>query len=87
MEVVEQITAVVVVMGCLEGCELACAKLRSKLIGLILDTQAEHSPAVVTSESLIHPSELTTYPLKSTHKLVNFSVSELAIALAEGKRY
>ena len=44
-------------------------------------------PAVVTSESLIHPSELTTYPLKSTHKLVNFSVSELAIALAEGKRY
>ena len=37
VEVVEQNTAVVVVMGCLEGCELACAKLRSKLIGLILD--------------------------------------------------
>ena len=86
VEVVEQNTAVVVVMGCLEGCELAGAKLRSKLIRLILDTQAEHSPAVVTSESLIHPSELATYPLKSMHKLVSFSVSELAIVLAEGRK-
>ena len=86
VEVVEQNTAVVVVMGCLEGCELACAKLRSKLIQLILDTQAKHSPAVVTSESLIHPSELATYPLKGMHELVCFSVCELAIVLAEGRK-
>ena len=86
VEVVEQNTAVVVVMGCLEGCELACAKLRSKLIRLIMDTQAEHSPAVVTSEAFVHPSELSCYPLKSMHELVSFNISELAIVLAEGKR-
>ena len=86
VEVVEQNTAVTVVMGCLEGREVECAGLRSELIRAILNTKERVCAAVELTESLIHPAELSFYPLKNSKLLPSFAITELATAIAEDKQ-
>ena len=86
VEVVEQNTAVTVVMGCLEGREVECAGLRSELIRAILATKERFCAAVELRESFIHPAELSSYPLKISKLLPSFTITELATAIAEDKQ-
>ena len=86
VEVVEQNTAVTVVMGCLEGREVECAGLRSELIRAILATKEKVCATVELRESFIHPAELSSYPLKSSKLLHSFTITELATAIAEDKK-
>ena len=86
VEVVEQNTAVTVMMGCLEGREVECAGLRSKLIQDILATKERVCAAVELRESFIHPAELSSYPLKNSKLLPSFTITELATAIAEDKQ-
>ena len=85
VEVVEQNTAVTVVMGCMEGSEIACLRVRSGLIRTILAAKERFCGAVEVRESLIHPAELGSYPLRSSHLLTSFTITELATAIAGGK--
>ena len=86
VEVVEQNTAVTVVMGCLEGREVECTGLRSELIRAILATKERFCAAVELRESFIHPAELSSYPLKISKLLPSFTITELATAIAEDKQ-
>ena len=86
VEVVEQNTAVTMVMGCLEGREVECAGLRSELIQAILATKERFCAAVELRESFIHPAELSSYPLKSSKLIPSFTITELATAITEDKQ-
>ena len=86
VEVVEQNTAVTVVMGCLEGREVECAGLRSELIQAILATKERVCAAIELRESFIHPAELSSYPLKNSKILPSFTITELATAITEDKQ-
>ena len=85
VEVVEQNTAVTVMIGCMEGREIACMRVRSRLIRMILAAKERFCGAVEVRESLIHPAELGSYPLRSPRLLTSFTITELATAIAEGK--
>ena len=85
VEVVEQNTAVTVMMGCMEGSVIACMRVRSRLIRTILAAKERFCGAVEVRESLVHPAELGSYPLRSPHFLTSFTITELATAIAEGK--
>ena len=85
VEVVEQNTAVTVVIGCLKERELACTRLRSEVIRTILEVKNRFCGAVELRESLINPAELSSYPLKSPKILPSFTITELATAIAEDK--
>ena len=50
MEVVEQNTAVVLVMGCSQGDEMACNKLQSDVIRTILQAKQQFCGAVEMRE-------------------------------------
>ena len=86
VEVVEQSTAVIMVMGCLEGSEMNCVRHRSELIQIILQTKEQFSGTVEMNECLIHPMELSSYPLKSLDCLITFSINRLARAIVERKK-
>ena len=86
VEVVEQNTAVTVMIGCLKERELACTKLRSEVIRTVLEVKDRFCGAVELRESLIHPAELSSYPLKSPKLLPSFTITELATAIAEDKQ-
>ena len=85
VEVVEQSTAVIMVVGCLEGREMECCQYRSRLIQTILQTKEQFSGAVEMREVFIDPNELNTYPLRNTKSLITFSVNRLANTFAERK--
>ena len=85
VEVVEQSTAIIMVVGCLEGREMESIHYRSRLIQTILQTKEQFSSAVEMREAFIHPNELKVYPLKNTKSLITFSVNRLAKVLAERK--
>ena len=53
------------------------------MIRTILDAKERFCGAVELRESLIHPAELSSYPLKSPKVLTSFTITELAIAIAE----
>ena len=86
VEVVEQNTAVIVVMGCLEESEIKCIQLRSAVIQTILSTKEKYSAAVDAEESILHPDELELYPLREVNSLFTFSLSDLRIAIKEGAK-
>jgi serine/threonine-protein phosphatase 6 regulatory ankyrin repeat subunit B len=85
VEVVEQNTAVILIVGCLEGREMECTRHRSKLIYNILRIQGKYSGAVECKEAFIHPKELSKYPLNSTDTLFTFSINQLATAIVDKK--
>ena len=83
VEVVDQSKAVVLMLGCLEGREIACVKLRSDIIRTILQVKSRFSGAVEAREYVIHPVSL---PLPSTKQLSKFSIVNLARAVREDKK-
>ena len=85
VEVVEQNTAVILIVGCLQGREMECTQHRSRLIHNILQIKKQYSDAVECKEAFIHPKELSIYPLKSTNSLFTFSISQLATAILDKK--
>ena len=85
VEVVEQNTAVVLFMGCLEESQVKCCHLRSAIINTILSVKEQYSAAVKADECLIHPDKLTTYPLQNAKTLFSFPIDALSRAIKERK--
>ena len=81
IEVVEQNTAVILIVGCLQQRKMECTQHRSSLIYDILQIKKQYSGAFECKEAFIHPKELSKYPLKSTDSLFTFSISQLATAI------
>ena len=86
VEVVEQNTAVILIVGCLQGREMECTQHRSRLIHNILRIKRQYSGAVECEEAFIHPNELSVYPLKTTNSLFTFSINQLATAILDKKQ-
>ena len=82
VEVTEQNTVVTVMMGCLEGSEVACARLRSEVIRTILNVKGK---LIELKEIFIHPDNLS-YPLKRLQDLSSFTITELSAAIADCKQ-
>ena len=87
IEVVEQMSAVVVMIGCKKDTELAGVRLRSEIIKTVFQVKEEHSKVVTTTRKFIHPKELKSYPLRKTTQLLTFSMHELSCAIAEDKSH
>ena len=85
VEVVEQSTAVVVVMGCLKGRERECIYHRSRLIQAILLTKEEFIGAVEMREGFFHPKELHLPPQGSINSYFAFPINRVAKTIAERK--
>ena len=83
VEVIEQNTAVVLLMGCLEGSQVKCIQLRSAVIKVILSAKEKYSTAVDVKESFLHPEELVSYPLRERQSLFTFPLRDLKIAIKE----
>ena len=83
VEVVEQSTTVVVMVGCMMGKELAGVELRTKVIKSVLDVKEEHCKNIKTRDKILHPQELKSYPLSKLDQLLSFSIHELSCGVAE----
>jgi ankyrin repeat protein len=87
VEIVEQSTAVVVVLGC--GTErniIKCLQLRSAVVHTVLETIELFCGELKLNEYVIDPDELDSYPLtKNIDALFKYSMNDLAMALKEQK--
>ena len=83
IEVVEQNTAVIMLMGCLEGSQIKCIQLRSAVIECILSTKNQYSHAVEIEESFLLPSELRECSLKNVKDLYKFPLKKLSNAMVQ----
>ena len=82
VEVIEQNTAVVVVMKCMhnEDKEMQFLKLRSSLIREIISIKSKHCSNLNTTQFLIHPEDVQQYPI---HSVSGLSLSEVASAIVK----
>ena len=64
---------------------MECVKHRSELIKMILQTKEQYSRAVQMNESIIHPEELSTYPLHRCDSVFRFNVSRIRKMISDGK--
>ena len=85
VEVVNESTEVIMVVGYLEGKEIECTQYRSRLIQTILQTKEQFSGAVKMREAFIDPNELNTYPLKDSESIITYSINRIAKTISEGK--
>ena len=87
VEVVEQSTAVVVVLGCsTERNVIKCLQLRSSVVRMVLETMERFCGELKLNEYVIDPDELNSYPLsKNIDDLFKYSMKDLATALKEQK--
>lgn len=87
VEVVEQSTAVVVVLGCsTERNVIKCLQLRSAVVHMVLETIEQFCGELKLKEYVIDPDELNSYPLsKNIDDLFKYSMNDLAMALKEQK--
>ena len=79
VEVSEQNRVVLLLMLCPEGEEMACVRLRSSLISKVLEAKQDLCPRISTTELLIDPSNLSTYPLPSSSQLTLYSVADQVV--------
>ena len=77
---------VVVMLRCLSGQEVECARLRSTIIQMVLGAKKKLCPKVPTKEFLLHPSQVREYPLKSPAEQDLISIREVSRAVVEGDR-
>ena len=88
VEVSEQNKLVLLLMLCPEGEEMACVQLRSLLISKILDLKDKLCPGVSTTELLIDPSNLFSYPLPSSSELTLYTMADQIVkAVREHKLF
>ena len=85
VEVVEQNQTVLLLMCCPKEQAMACVKLRSSLVHMILNCRKELCPAVETNEFLIDPSHLSQHQLVSTREPTTYSMADIAKAVQECK--
>ena len=85
VEVVEQSTAVVVVLGCsTERNVIKCLQLRSAVVRMVLETMEHFCGELKPNEYVIDPDELNSYPLsKNIDDLFKYSMKDLGMALKE----
>ena len=79
VEVSEQNKMVLLLMSCPEGEELPCVRLRSSLISKVLDIKKELCPGVSTTELLIDPSNLSSFPLPNSIELTLYRVADQVV--------
>ena len=79
VEVSEQNRVVLLLMSCPEGEEMACVRLRSSLISKVLEIKEEFCPGISTTELLIDPSNLSSYPLPSSSELTLYRVTDQVV--------
>ena len=79
VEVSEQNRVVLLLMSCPEGEEMACVQLRSSLISKVLEAKEELCPGISTTELLIDPSNLSSYPLPSSSELTLYSMADQVV--------
>lgn len=84
VEVTDKSRTVCLLMRCLKGSEIECARLRSSIIQMTLAALEQFCPKVMAVESVIDPAEAVR-PLKPYGCLTRFTVQEIARAIAEGK--
>ena len=77
--------SVIVMMRCPKGEEAKCTQLRSKVIQKVLDAKDEHCKAVKMSESFVHPTDIKYPFIDNTEGFRNYSLSEIAMAIAMGE--
>ena len=82
LEVVEQNTAVLLLLRCVKDQEMEGVKLRSEVIRKVLDTKEQFCPNAETSEYLLPPCSV--YPDVSNHDHM-IHVSEIAQAISNGE--
>ena len=76
VEVSEQNKLVSLLMSCPEGEEMVCVELRSSLVSKLLKTKEELCPGISTTELLIDPSNLSSYPLPSSNELTLYRMAD-----------
>ena len=76
VEVSEQNKLLLLLMSCSEDEEMACVRLRSSLISKLLETKEEFCPRISTTELLIDPSSLSSYPLPSSSELTLYRMDD-----------
>ena len=79
VEVSEHNRVVLLLMSCPEGEEMACVRHRSSLISKVLEARKELCPGISTTELLIDPSNLSTYPLPSSSELTLYSMADQVV--------
>ena len=79
VEVSEQNKLVLLLMSCPEGEEMACVRLRSSLVSKVLETKEELCPGILTTELLIDPSDLFSYPLPNSSELTLYRVADQVV--------
>ena len=88
VEVSEQNKLLLLLMSCPEGEEMACVRLRSSLISKLLETKKELCPRISTTELLIDPSNLSTYPLPSSSELTLYRMDDQVVkAVRDHKQF
>ena len=88
VEVSEQNKLVLLLMLCPEGEEMACVQLRSSLISKILEAKEEQCRGIPTTELLIDPSNLFSYPLPSSSELTLYTIADQVVkAVREHKQF
>ena len=88
VEVSEQNKLVLLLMLCPEGEEMVCVQLRSSLISKILEAKEELCPGTPTTELLIDPSNLSSYPLPSSSELTLYTMTDQVVkAVREHKQF
>ena len=81
VEMDESGKTIAVLLRCLECSKIKCIHLRSRIIRKTLCARKEFCSKVSTSEYFIHPDAIE-YPLKPTHELNLFSISQVTRAIA-----
>ena len=76
VEYSEQNKLVVLLMSCPEGKEMECVELCSSLIAKVLKTKEELCPGISTTELLIDPSNLSSYPLPISSELTLYRMAD-----------
>ena len=84
VEVVEGRKSVNVMLRCFREHELECTRLRSALIRKILSIKNELCARVCTSESLVYPSDVESYPLRSIAEVKQVSCLNIAKSVTKG---
>ena len=83
VEVVEGRKRVNVMLRCVREHELECTRLRSALIHKILSIKNELCSRVSTSESLVYPSDVESYPLRPIAEVKHASCVNIAKSVTE----
>ena len=77
--------SVVVMLRCLKGSEVECARLQSIVIGKIRQIRKTFCPKVTVSEYLLHHCDSKQYPPKPLSELALVNVEDIAAALMKQK--